>query len=263
MVRDGSATATTESDTDGAYTVAGLRPALYTVRVESPNFAATKYTGMQLLPGQELSINLELKPAGRAARPSRWSAAASLVDTVRRGSAPTWIEREVKDLPINGRQMSQLYLQAPGHGEQRHGHVARHPLRAGAPCEQNVIRYDGIEGSAIIDAAPGNLNGENPSRFRLQASLENVQEFRVESSSYPAEYGTGTGGQVWVVSKSGTNQRARLRCSRTRAATTSTRRTILIHLTKSPLDQDQFGGSIGAPLVKDRTSSSGATRATG
>ena len=48
-----------------------------------------------------------------------------------------------------------------------------------------MIRYDGIEGSAIIDAAPGNLNGEIPSPFQLQSSLENVQEFRVESSNYP------------------------------------------------------------------------------
>ena len=52
---------------------------------------------------------------------------------------------------------------------------------------------------------PGNLNGEIPTPFKLQASLENVQEFRVESSNYPAEYGTGTGGQVNVVTKSGTN----------------------------------------------------------
>ena len=72
--------------------------------------------------------------------------------------------------------------------------------------EQNAIRYDGVEGSAIIDASPGNLNGEIASPFRLQASLENVQEFRVDSNSYPAEYGTGTGGQVSVVTKSGGNQ---------------------------------------------------------
>ena len=71
--------------------------------------------------------------------------------------------------------------------------------------EQNAVRYDGVEGSAIIDSSPGNLNGEIASPFRLQASLENVQEFRVDSNSYPAEYGTGTGGQVNVVTKSGGN----------------------------------------------------------
>ena len=74
---------------------------------------------------------------------------------------------------------------------------------SGRANEQNVIKYDGIEGSAIIDASPGNVNGETNTPFKLQASLENVQEFRVESSSYPAEFGTGTGGQVSVITKSG------------------------------------------------------------
>src|SRR5262249_58787574 len=91
--------------------------------------------------------------------------------------------------------MSQLLLQAPG--SQNAGDGTWQDIRfSGRANEQNVIKYDGIEGSAIIDASPGNVNGENRTPFRLQASLENVQEFRVESSSYPAEYGTGTGGPV-------------------------------------------------------------------
>ncbi|MCV4594219.1 hypothetical protein OFC51_34785, partial [Escherichia coli] len=51
-----------------------------------------------------------------------------------------------------------------------------------------------------------NLNGEIASPFRLQSSLENVQEFRVESSNYPAEFGTGTGGQISLITKSGGNE---------------------------------------------------------
>ena len=114
-------------------------------------------------------------------------------------------EREVQGLPVNGRQMSQLLLQAPG--SQNAGTGTWQDIRfSGRAVEQNVIKYDGIEGSAIIDAAPGNVNGENNTPFKLQASLENVQEFRVESSSYPAEYGTGTGGQVSVITKSGTQR---------------------------------------------------------
>ena len=60
-----------------------------------------------------------------------------------------------------------------------------------------------MSGGGVIDQSPGNLNGELSSSFRLQSSLENVQEFRVESSNYTAEFGTGTGGQVSVVTKSG------------------------------------------------------------
>src|SRR5216110_1537100 len=113
-------------------------------------------------------------------------------------------ERDLNNLPVNGRQMSQLMLQAPG--SLNSGTGTWQDVRfSGRAVEQNAIRYDGVEGSAIIDAAPGNLNGEIPTPFKLQASLENVQEFRVESNSYPAEFGTGTGGQVSVVTKSGGN----------------------------------------------------------
>ncbi|PYR14135.1 MAG: hypothetical protein DMF94_34825 [Acidobacteria bacterium] len=108
-------------------------------------------------------------------------------------------------MPVNGRQMSQLMLQAPG--AQNAGTGTWQDVRfSGRANEQNVIKYDGVEGSAIIDASPGNVNGETNTPFKLQASLENVQEFRVESSSYPAEYGTGTGGQVSVITKSGANK---------------------------------------------------------
>src|SRR4029434_4367667 len=102
-------------------------------------------------------------------------------------------ETEVQALPFNGRQLSQLYLQAPGSLNSGSGTFG--DIRfSGRAVEQNAVRYDGVEGSAIIDSSPGNLNGEIASPFRLQSSLENVQEFRVDSNNYPAEYGTGTGG---------------------------------------------------------------------
>ncbi|MBO0721450.1 MAG: TonB-dependent receptor, partial [Blastocatellia bacterium] len=114
-----------------------------------------------------------------------------------------------------------------------------------------AIRYDGIEGGAIIDAAPGNLNGEIPSPFRLQASLENVQEFRVDSNSYPAEYGTGTGGQVSVITKSGGNQFHGSVFEFLRNDALDARNTF-DGATKSPLKLNQFGASVGGPLVKDK-----------
>ena len=168
----------------------------------------------------------------------------------------------MQNLPVNGRQMSQLMLQAPG--SQNSGTGTWKDVRfSGRAIEQNVIRYDGVEGSAIIDAAPGNLNGEIPSPFKLQASLENVQEFRVESNNYPAEFGTGTGGQVNVITKSGANQ---FRGSRLRVptATTSLDAPNYFDSTRTPTaassrscpsrscKQHQFGGSIGGPIAKNR-----------
>src|SRR6185436_12826254 len=155
--------------------------------------------------GQRLTLDFTLQPAGiNQSINVEASAAEAVVDT---SSATIGVNvdlREVGQLPINGRQLSQLYLQAPG--AQNTGSGTFGDIRfSGRATEQNAIRFDGIEASAIVDANPGNVGGELVSPFRLQSSLENVQEFRVDSNNYPAEYGTGTGGQVSVVTKSENN----------------------------------------------------------
>ncbi len=95
--------------------------------------------------------------------------------------------------------LSQLYLMAPGAGTAGSGTYDNIRFN-GRSNQENAIRIDGVEASSLIDQSPGNLNGEISSGFRLQSSLETVQEFRVDSSTYPAELGTGTGGQINVVS---------------------------------------------------------------
>ena len=131
-------------------------------------------------------------------------ASEAAIDTGSARMGATVNQREVVGLPLNGRQLSQLYLQAPGTVNTGSGTFG--DIRfSGRAVQQNIVRYDGVEGSAIIDASPGNLNGEVASPFRLQSSLENVQEFRVDSNNFPAEFGTGTGGQISVVTKSGGN----------------------------------------------------------
>ena len=215
---------------------------------------------MPVAVGQELSLDFELKPAGVQEQVTVVGTAPILdVSSARMGANVT--EREVQGLPVNGRQMSQLLLQAPG--AQNAGDGTWQDIRfSGRANEQNVIKYDGVEGSAIIDASPGNANGENRTPFRLQASLENVQEFRVESSSYPAEYGTGTGGQVSVITKSGANKvhgavfeylrndalDARNHFDSFRANDDS----VISDGPKSNLKQHQYGFSVGGPIVKDR-----------
>lgn len=160
--------------------------------------------------------------------------------------------REVEALPINGRQLSHLYLQAPGSVNSGSGTFG--DIRfSGRANQQNVIRYDGVEGTAIIDASPGNINGEVPSPFRLQSSLENVQEFRVESNNFPAEFGTGTGGQVNVVTKSRGNQfHASVFEYFRNSALDAANFFDNVVGQKSPLRLNQFGGSIGGPIIKNR-----------
>ena len=192
------------ANAEGRYVLTGLRPSVYTIKVTFQGFAPVEYTGVQLAAAQEFPLDLTLQAAGvTEAVTVKGNATAMDLSSARIGVNVT--EREVENLPVNGRQMSQLMLQAPG--SQNAGTGTWNDVRfSGRANQQNVIKFDGVEGSAIIDAAPGNIAGQIASPFKLQASLENVQEFRVESNNYPAEFGTGTGGQVSVITKSGSNR---------------------------------------------------------
>jgi hypothetical protein len=236
----------------GYFLVSGLKPSTYTIRVERPGFSAVEYTAMPLAVGQELTLDFELKPAG-VQEAVTVIGASPVIDLSSAKIGVNLGEREVNNLPVNGRQMSQLMLQAPG--SQNAGTGTWQDIRfSGRAVEQNAIRYDGIEGSAIIDAAPGNLNGEVATPFKLQASLENIQEFRVESSAYPAEFGTGSGGQVSVITKSGSNafHGAAFEYIRNDALDKPNYFDTAAGLPKSQLEQNQFGGSIGGPIAKNR-----------
>src|SRR6478609_2816901 len=191
------------SNDQGFFAASPLKPSTYTITAEKPGFSNVEYPEMPLAVGQELALDFEFHPAGVQENVTVVATSPTLdVSSARMGANVS--EREVEGLPVNGRQMSQLMLQAPG--SQNAGDGTWQDIRfSGRANEQNVIKYDGVEGSAIVDASPGNANGENKTPFKLQASLENVQEFRVESSGYAAEFGTGTGGQVSVITKSGGN----------------------------------------------------------
>src|SRR5262245_19004637 len=241
---------TTTSNQDGAFAVSNLKPSLYTIQVSAANFAKAEYTNVGLVVGQAFDLTAEMKPAGSSESITIVGGEEAALDTSSARMGANVNEAEVKGLPLNGRQLSQLYLQAPGalnSGSGTFGDIRF----SGRAVEQNAVRNDGVEGSAIIDSSPGNLNGEIASPFRLQASLENVQEFRVESNSYPAEYGTGTGGQVSVVTKSGGNRFHGSAFELLRNDKFDSRN-FFDRDSKSPLRLKQFGASLGGPVVKDK-----------
>src|ERR1043166_7756673 len=178
---------TATSTDSGSYSIAGLRPSLYSVTATAQSLTV-RATGVRVLAGQALNLDLTLQATGVEAKVDIVAASDTGIDTASASMNVNVNPREVEALPLNGRQLSQLYLQAPGSVNSGSGTFG--DIRfSGRANQQNVIRYDGIEGSAIIDASPGNLNGEVPSPFRLQSSLENVQEFRVDSNNFPAEFG--------------------------------------------------------------------------
>ena len=104
---------------------------------------------------------------------------------------------------MNGRNFANLMTLATGATSDGNGGWASVRFN-GKSNQQNYLNYDGVDGTYVWDASPGYLNSTG-SQFRLQTSMESVAEFRVNSGLAPAESGLGAGGNITVVSKSGTN----------------------------------------------------------
>jgi hypothetical protein len=240
----------TNADAAGNYTVTNLAPGTYKVIGKGSGLGPTEVTQVPLPVGTERRVNLTLQPTAQAEQITVAAGELAVIDTASAAVGTNVNAREVATLPLNGRQLSQLYLLAPG--AQTAGGGSFDNIRfSGRANQENAVRFDGIEASSIIDASPGNLNGEISTGFRLQNSLETVAEFRVDSSNYPAEFGTGTAGQISVISKSGGNEWhggwfEYFRNNRLDS------RNFFDGLNKTPLRLNQYGGSVGGAIKKDK-----------
>lgn len=241
---------TIKTNSGGFYTAPNLTPSLYTIIGKADGFASGEYRQITLGVGAERNLNVVLAVATLQSEVKVSGGDLAVLDTSSARIGLNVSEREVATLPLNGRQLSQLYLLTPG--AINYGSGTFDDIRfSGRSNEQNALRYDGVEGSAIIDTNPGNLNGETTSVFRLATSLENVQEFRVESNNYPAEFGTGTGGQISIVTKSGSNEVHGGIFEYIRNDYFDARN-FFDGANKGKLRLNQFGGSVGGPIIKDK-----------
>src|SRR5579871_942086 len=238
------------ADNAGYYVIANLTPDDYVITGQGKDLGPNEFPGVHLNVGQERTFNLILQPASVATQITVAEQGLSVVDTSSAAIGANVNAREVGTLPLNGRQLSQLYLLAPG--AQTAGGGSFDNIRfSGRANQENAVRFDGIEGSSIIDSSPGNLDGEISTGFRLQSSLETVAEFQIQSSNYPAEYGTGTAGQISVVTKAGGNDvhGGLFEYFRNDALDA---RNFFDGASKTPLRLNQYGGSIGGPIQKDK-----------
>src|SRR5215469_910346 len=238
------------ADERGFYVISNLAPSTYTVKAQGNGLGPTEYSEIHVSVGQERTLNVVLQPASVATEVTVSGGELTVVDTSSAAIGANVNAREVGTLPLNGRQLSQLYLLAPG--AQTAGGGSFDNIRfSGRANQENAVRFDGVEASSIIDASPGNLNGEVSTGFRLQNSLETVSEFRVDSSNYPAEFGTGTAGQISVVSKSGGNDVHGGIFEYFRNSDLDARN-FFDGTSKTPLRLNQYGGSIGGAIKKDK-----------
>jgi hypothetical protein len=189
---------TATADEDGRYIIVGLVPGEYQLRVEGgTNFAPYENPSVQVRVGQEATLNVKLE-LGTQTQVVTVSSESLPIETTRSESAQAVEERQIDNLPIDGRNYINFTLtnsQTTRDISPTVGPAPNSGLNlSGARARSNMVSVDGA------DAGDNSTDG-----IRATVSQEAVQEFQMILSNYNAEYGRATGGVVNIVTKSGGN----------------------------------------------------------
>ena len=240
----------TRTDPVGLFRAPLLPVGAYEVTAALAGFATTKRPSLVLNIGSVLSIDIALKVAATQEEVTV-TAEAPVIETARTQQSSIVNERAVSNLPVNGRNFIDFVLTTPG--------VTR-DTRAG---DISFAGQRGTLNSLVIDGADNNntffgqTQGRTGSgRAPYQFSQDAVQEFQVNRNAYSAEYGRAGGAVINVVTKSGTNDfhgsGFEFYRDKSLNANSYTNKTTTPIRPRSPFRVNQFGGSLGGPLVKDK-----------
>lgn len=244
-------TRTTTSANDGTFEIAGLQPGEFRLSVTMPGFAAT-YLDLRLEVNQRLRVDVALRPVG-VTEDVVVRQSAPLLDTVSSSVGEVIGERQLSSLPLNGRQFLELALLVPGvHTSHGASTGATLPLYW-RPGQNSAISVSGGRPGANAFRIDGTTNTD-PSfnTYIVNLPPDAIREFQIETSSYSAELGAAGTGQINVVTKSGTQ---------------TLHGSLYDHLRNSAFDarlftspdtlphfsQNQYGSTLGGPLVGKRT----------
>ncbi len=240
------------SDGGGRYRVQALSPGRYDVAVELQGFRTAKYADLQLTVGQDLVINVQLKVGGIDEQVTVTGEAA-LVNMRQSSVAALVDEKQIRELPLNGRDFSQLTLlqagvtASPSTQQQVDRGMGTQVSIAGARPNQISYQLDGTDANTQGNGSPGSAAGG-------LLGVETVREFQVLVNNYSAEYGRSTGGIVTAVTRSGTNNLKGTLFEFNRNSRFDSK-TFFDDPDSDipPLARNQFGGYLGGPLARDRT----------
>ena len=240
------------SDAEGRYLVPVLPPGEYEVRATLQGFQPIERRGITLLVGQVLVLNLSLGVGGREEQVTVSSAAPHIQTTTGAVSGVVG-EREIRDLPLNGRSFQQLALLQPGvqaalaAGNDVVGGRTPKISINGARPEQNNFLLDGTDINNVYNKTPGSAAG-------VLLGVDAVLEFQVLTNAYSAEFGRSAGGVINVVTRSGTNAvRGSMFEFHRNSALDARNFFDPPGQPKPDFYRHQFGASGGGPLRRDRT----------
>ncbi|HXN94425.1 MAG TPA: carboxypeptidase-like regulatory domain-containing protein [Candidatus Acidoferrales bacterium] len=247
-------TATTGDE--GGYQFLFLPPGTYTLEVLATGFQKYEQMGLQLLVNTPVTVNVQLKVGGgkETVTVTAEEPALNLVDA---SIGNSFDETQVRDIPLEGRNVPDLLsLQAgvayTGNRVADKDQDTRNGSVNGARSDQSNVTLDGVD---VNDQSNGYAFTSV-----LPVTQDSVQEFRVTTTNYGADQGQGSGAQVALVTKSGTNTFHGSAYENLRNTVTSANDYLVkqselnIGLPNKPLQlkRNIFGASVGGPLRKDR-----------
>lgn len=242
---------TTNTDGDGAFEVRNLQPGTYSVKVASGGFAEFTREGIIVAVGVATPVDIALGVAGTSAEVNVTSE-APVVNTSDHANASNFDQTQINELPINGRRWSNFALLSPS---------------AVPDGTFGLISFRGVSGllnNNTIDGGDNNqaFFSEERGRTRINYSISQsaIREFQVNTSNYSAEYGRSAGGVTNAVTKSGTNEFHGDLFYYNRNNRNGARNPLQFRpiagggrAAAKPKDlRQQWGGTIGGPIVKDK-----------
>lgn len=247
-------TTSVTTNESGNYAQTHLIIGHYTVRVEAAGFNVEVQQGVELAIDTVSTVDFHLKP-GKVQETVQVTGEAPLLKTERTDVATTLSEKQVSDLPTFGRNFTELLLQTPGAVQFNWNDTSTENPQGGIAVNVNGQMFVGVggqlDGTDNRDMMYGNMI--------IVPNLDSVVEAKITSSNYDAEFGSASAAVVTTSTKSGTNQfhgtaflYRRSDVFQARDPFTQSTPDPVTGLLLPHSLWDQFGGSIGGPIIKNK-----------
>ena len=237
----------TETDSEGNYQVAALPVGVYRVEVQAPGFQKQVVNELSIEVARTVTQNFQLAVGGIEQQVSIVSDTPVIEATTT--SVGTVIDQKtVQDIPLNGRHFVDLGLLIPGSVTPPQNGFLTAPLRGQGSFAFNTA--GNREDTVNFQINGINLNDMVQNQITFQPSINTVQEFKVDNSTFSAEYGRNSGGIVNIATRSGSNDWHGELFEFLRNEALDARN--FFSATKPPFKRNQFGGNLGGLIVKNK-----------
>src|SRR5262245_31370372 len=237
-----------QTDSDGNYQVAALPPGVYRVEAQAQGFGSQTASDLTLEVGRIVVQNFQLK-VGDMNQRVEVTADSQTVESSTITVGQVINQKTVQEIPLNGRHFVDLGLLIPGSVTPPQNGFLTAPLRGQGSFAFNTAgnREDTV--NFMINGV--NLNDMVQNQITFQPSINTVQEFKVDNSTFSAEYGRNSGAIVNIATRSGTNNFHGEAFEFLRNEALDARN--FFDARKPPFKRNQFGAALGGPVIKDNT----------